>query len=419
MEAAIELRLLSFLHRPNPLFHQNPLPVAIDDEIDQLDDDEMPDELSSGLSSDDEGGVEQGQPREFSFRIGKDLTSRLDKYVVDRVGYLSRAEVQRMIAEQAVTVNGKKAKASYKPRENDQVVITARPPRGETIEPEDIPLDVIFEDEHLLAINKQADLIVHPARGRWHGTLVNGLIHYAKTWSTVRGPHRPGILHRLDRNTTGVMLIAKSDEAHWRMARQFETRTIQKTYMAIVHGVPELLAGLIDLPIGPDVYVKERMAVRKLTAAGTKTAQTMFEVLEPFPITAEAAGLKLERGDHVHDQNHKLPPPGFSLLRLKPKTGRTHQLRVHTSFRGWPIIGDTMYGGRVVEYHVGEGSARETRHLTRQALHAAEITFTHPRTLQKMTLEAPLPPDMTAIARELRSAINPGETPAGASDGVN
>ncbi|MEL7239100.1 MAG: RluA family pseudouridine synthase, partial [Planctomycetota bacterium] len=273
-------------------------------------------------------------------------------------------------------------------------------------------------------------LIVHPARGRWHGTLVNGLMHYAKTWSTVRGPHRPGILHRLDRNTTGVMLVAKSDEAHWRMARQFETRTIQKTYMAIVHGVPDLLAGLIDLPIGQDAYVKERQAVRKLSS-GAKTAQTMYEVLESFPVTAEVAGLRLEKGEHAHDQNHKVPPPGFSLLRLKPRTGRTHQLRVHTSFKGYPIIGDTMYGGRVVEYHTtGPEGHKETRHLTRQALHAAEITFTHPRSLKKTTLEAPLPPDMNAILAQLRAATasdtdaapptatNPGETPNPTANGV-
>ena len=130
--------------------------------------------------------------------------------------------------------------------------VTAPPPKADTIEPEPIPLEIVYEDEHLMAINKQADLMVHPARGRWHGTLVNALVYYAKQWSTVRGPHRPGILHRLDRNTTGIMLVAKSDEAHWRIGRQFENRTIQKTYMALAHGVPELLADQINASIGQD-----------------------------------------------------------------------------------------------------------------------------------------------------------------------
>ena len=375
------------------------VPVELDDEAGDLpeDLDESEEPLSAGIAEPALG------PREMSFRVARNLTSRLDKYLVDRVGYLSRAQIQNLIGVGAVTVNGRPVKASHKPREGDLVQVSAPPPRADTIEPEPIPLEIIYEDEHLLAINKQADLMVHPARGRWHGTLVNGLIHYAKQWSTVRGPHRPGILHRLDRNTTGVILVAKTDEAHWRMGRQFETRTIHKTYLALAHGAPPLLADLIDMPIGKDVHVRERMAVRKL-ASGGKTAQTEYEVQEKFSLgeqdVLEKLGWRLLRGTHASDQSHKDPSPGFSLIKLRPHTGRTHQLRVHLAWTGTPIVGDTMYGGRIVEY---QDEAGQTRHFNRQALHAAEITFTHPRTLKPMTLSAPLPADLGALLKMLRS----------------
>ncbi len=359
------------------------------------------DELEVGHVDESHGMPPPGPdvpPRRMEFRPSRDLDSRLDRYLVDRIGYLSRAEIQRLIKEKAVTANGKPVRASHKPRQGEEIVVTAPPPRKTEIEPEPIPIDVVYEDDHLLAINKQADLIIHPARGVWHGTLVNGLLHYAKTWSKVRGDERPGILHRLDRNTTGVMLVAKTDEAHWRMARQFENRTIQKTYLALAHGVPQLTGDVIDMPIGPDAYVRERMAVRKPQHGG-KQATTQFAVEETFTKPAGDYGLTLVRGDKANDQGHREPPPGFSLIRLKPRTGRTHQLRVHLSWKGHPIVADTMYGGRIAEYHV-DG---QTQHLARQALHAAEISFIHPRTLQRLTLKAPLPPDITALLEHLRS----------------
>ena len=320
--------------------------------------------------------------RQFEWVLGKDLERRVDQYLVDRVGYLSRSEVQRLIEEGFVTVNGRKTKSSYHPKLNDLVKIDAPPPRSSTIEPEDIPLDIIYEDDHLLAINKQTNLIVHPARGRWNGTLVNGLVHYGRQhgskWSTVNGPWRPGILHRLDKNTTGVMLVAKSDEAHWRLARQFENRTIQKTYLAIVHGVPALASDVIDAPIGRDKYIREKQAVRKIDT-GAKEAVTRYEVLEEIgggenvqlptlnaPRSEEQtertwmSGVErstldvfppfiLHNGDFPKDQKNKAPPGRFAMMKLSPKTGRTHQLRVHLSHIGHPIVGDTLYGGRVVE----------------------------------------------------------------------
>jgi 23S rRNA pseudouridine1911/1915/1917 synthase len=299
--------------------------------------------------------------------------------------------VQRVIADGLVKVNGKTTKSSYHPRDGDEIEMVAPPKPVSELIPEPIPLEILYEDDHFLALNKQADLMVHPARGKWTGTLVNGLVNYGKKWSQSGGNWRPGILHRLDRNTTGVMLVAKSEEAHWRLARQFENRTIQKTYMAVCHGVPELLADVIDRPIGQDRYVREKQAVRKVENGG-KPAVTKYEVTETF---ATPAGIKLIDSEHPSDRKLPRPPEKFCLMKLSPKTGRTHQLRVHMASLGHPIVGDTMYGGRVFE-HAGFT-------LARQALHAAEITFVHPVTLQNMTISAPLPSDFQRLLAILRA----------------
>src|SRR5688572_27197117 len=257
--------------------------------------------------------AEENDVEHFAWRVTKNLTRRIDQYLVDRVGYLSRAGVQRLIDEGLVKVNGKVCvKASYRPRDGDEIEMVAPPKPVSELIPENIPLDIVYEDEHFLALNKQADLIVHPARGRWHGTLVNGLVYYGKKWSTINGDWRPGILHRLDRNTTGVMLVAKSDEAHWRLARQFENRSIQKTYMAVAHGVPDLLADVIDMPIGKDRYVREKQAVRKIENGG-KEALTLYEVQEIFQRHPEAS---LEQSRFSADRNKPAPPEKFSLIKL-------------------------------------------------------------------------------------------------------
>src|SRR3954465_4100353 len=329
--------------------------------------------------------------KHYRWRIAKNLTRRVDQYLVDRVGYLSRAGVQRLIGDGLVKVNGKLTKASYRPREGDIVEMVAPPEPVSELVPEPIPLDVVYEDDHFMAINKQANLMVHPARGVWTGTLVNGLVHYGQKWSTLNGNWRPGILHRLDRNTTGVMLVAKSDEAHWRLARQFENRSIRKTYLAVAHGVPELLADVIDMPIGKDRYVREKQAVRKVENGG-KPAVTPSEGQEIF---RTPASVTLEHSRFPSDRNKPAPPERFSLVKLRPKTGRTHQLRVHLSHLGYPIVGDTMYGGRGFQH----GDFR----LERQALHAYEISFVHPGTLETMSLRAPLPPDLAVFTEILRA----------------
>src|SRR4051812_18911154 len=338
--------------------------------------------------------AEESDVEHFSWRVSKILTRRIDQYLVDRVGYLSRAGVQRLIDEGLVKVNGKVSlKASYRPRDGDQIEMVAPPKPVSELTPENIPLDIVYEDDHFLALNKQADLIIHPARGRWSGTLVNGLVYYGKKWSNINGDWRPGILHRLDRNTTGIMLVAKSDEAHWRIARQFENRTIQKTYVAVCHGVPQFLGDVIDRPIGKDRYVREKQAVRS-EANGGKPAVTKYEVQEIFNPPA-TSGITMDTGEHAADRNSPQPPGKFSLIKLTPKTGRTHQLRVHMSHKGYAMVGDTMYGGRCL-------TAGEFR-FCRQALHAFQISFVHPVKLEPITIEAPLPPDMLKLMEVLRA----------------
>ncbi|MBC7783784.1 MAG: RluA family pseudouridine synthase [Burkholderiales bacterium] len=342
--------------------------------------------------------AEDGDLREFKFRLGKNLTRRLDQYLVDRIGYLSRNEIQRLIEDGLVKLNGKPTKSSVKPRENDIVEVSAPPKMIEQLVPEDMPLDVLYEDDYMMALNKQANLVVHPARGVWTGTLVNGLAFYGSKWSSVNGNWRPGILHRLDRNTTGVILIAKADEAHWRLARQFENRTIQKTYVAMCHGIPPLLGDVIDMPIGRDRYIREKQAVRKIESGG-RSAVTGYQVQETLETPVGQTVYMFQKSTFANDQHFRTPGGRFSLMKLFPKTGRTHQLRVHLSHIGYPIIGDTMYGGQIVADQADSGFV-----FSRQALHAHEITFTHPITLNPMTITAPLAPDMVRLWELLTSS---------------
>jgi 23S rRNA pseudouridine1911/1915/1917 synthase len=345
------------------------------------------------IAPDDSPAAEEADVFQFRFHAAKDQARRIDQFLAERVAYLSRNIIQRLIDEHLVKVNGRPTKASYKVKAGDWVEMVAPPQPVSHLEPEPIPLEIVYEDEHMLALNKQAGLMVHPARGRWTGTLVNGLVYYGRNWSTVNGAWRPGILHRLDRNTTGVMLVAKSDEAHWRLARQFENRTIQKSYVAIVHGIPPLISDVIDMPIGKDRYAREKQAVRKVQNGG-KPAITKYHVQEAFsvamtPAPSDEPSSGPRRGETVTRSDN------FALVELFPKTGRTHQLRVHMSALGFPMVGDTMYGGRPF---VADGINFE-----RQALHARRITFVHPVTLASMTIEAPLPADLISLLNKFRN----------------
>jgi 23S rRNA pseudouridine1911/1915/1917 synthase len=322
---------------------------------------------------------------------------RLDKYLAGRLGKdISRTAIQQVIREGNVTVNGRVVKPSYDIRTGDQIDMMLPPVRPKEIPPEPIPLDVLYEDEDLLAINKQADLIVHPARGNWTGTLVNALAYYFRlNWRDIselptRGEvFRPGIVHRLDRDTTGVMLIAKSELALWRLGRQFELRKIRKTYTAIVHGVVAAEEDVIDAPIGKHPKVREKYAVHR-------------DIGRPFPVTTKEAITRykvLQRFDRL-----RACRAGFTLVELYPQTGRTHQLRVHMSFIGHPVVGDRMYGGGPIyrSQLLGHPDVAEGPLITRQALHAHTIQFHHPRTGREMTLTAPCPADFVAALKELQ-----------------
>lgn len=312
----------------------------------------------------------------LSLRVGNNITNRrLDKYLQGRLSQFSRTTLQKLIREQAVTINGKTAKPSTKLSPGDTVDLILPPPEIKEIIPENIPLNIIYEDDDILVINKQANLIVHPARGFKKGTLVNALVYYAKQLSKGSEEFRPGIVHRLDRNTTGALVIAKNDTAHWRLARQFEMRQTRKHYLAIVHGTPELLADCINKPLAVHPIIRERFAVRPEIG---KEAITYYEVLEKFR--------------------------GYSLLKLDIRTGRTHQIRVHMSYIKHPIIGDEMYGGKIV-YHwqIEDKQAQpEEPLMARPALHAWHLELTHPTTNKKMTFEAPLPLDFQQMLEELR-----------------
>jgi len=300
---------------------------------------------------------------------------RIDKYLHGRFSNLSRAMIQKQIAAGAVKVNGKVVKASFKLSPGDKIEMAAPTPPSKEIMPEDIPLDIIYEDDDLIVLNKQADMIVHPARGNTHGTLVNALAFYSDELSSGLGEFRPGIIHRLDRNTTGVMVVARNDTAQWKIAKQFQNRQVKKTYLAVVHGTPELTADRISAPLGVHPKIREKYAIRPETG---KEAITFYEVLEEFR--------------------------GFSLLKLTPKTGRTHQIRVHLSYIKHPIVADDMYGGKLVyPWQLQDAeSAPQDPIISRVALHASTLEFKHPTTNEIVKFEAPLPEDMQNLLDMLR-----------------
>jgi 23S rRNA pseudouridine1911/1915/1917 synthase len=322
---------------------------------------------------------------------------RLDKYLAGRLSkFNSRTSLQKFIKEGAVTVNSRVVKPSYTIQTGDRIDLLLPEPEKKVIPPEPIPVDVLYEDDDLIAINKQAGLIVHPARGSWSGTLLNALAYYFQQHSGSIGDlplrdeaYRPGVVHRLDRDTTGVILLAKSELALWRLGRQFELRFVHKTYLAIVHGHVELDEDVIDLPIGQHPKIKERYAVDRRTGkrfgAVVKSAVTQYRVLERL------GGASTGK-------------PPFTLLELRPQTGRTHQLRVHTSYIGHPIVGDSVYGGGPLYRSQLEGRSGEAEGpiITRQALHAWRIEFQHPRTLQQKLIEAPPPADFREALDLLR-----------------
>jgi 23S rRNA pseudouridine1911/1915/1917 synthase len=300
---------------------------------------------------------------------------RVDKYLHGRYHNYSRVVIQEIIKAGAVKVNGKIVKPSFKLSPGDKIELTLPELPSKEILPEDISLDIIYEDGDIIVLNKQADMVVHPARGNTHGTLVNALAFYSDKLSSGLGEFRPGIVHRLDRNTTGVMVVTKNDSAQWKVAKQFERRQMKKSYLAIVHGTPELMADRINAPLGLHPRMREKYAIRPEIG---KEAITFYETIESFR--------------------------GFSLLKMTPKTGRTHQIRVHLSYIKHPIVGDDMYGGKVVypwQLQDGEPAVEEPV-INRVALHAHTLEFKHPTTEKQVKFEAPLPEDMQKLLDVLR-----------------
>jgi 23S rRNA pseudouridine1911/1915/1917 synthase len=316
--------------------------------------------------------------RRYEFGIAaRNAGRRLDSYLAARFSDYSRTYIKELILKGAVTVNGRRVKPSYAPAEQDVVVALVPSHRHEELPPQDMPLDVVYEDRWIVVVNKPPDLVVHPSKGHTTGTLVNALVHRFNRLSGGAGPLRPGIVHRLDRDTSGVILIIKDEGVHEQIARQFEERRVSKEYVCVVEGRVELDGDLIEAAIGPDLRRREKMAVRQ--AVG-RPAQTVYEVAE-----------RLGR---------------FTVVRCLPKTGRTHQIRVHMQYIGHPIVGDGLYGARDVLFPSDltgqEHPPDEQPLIERQALHARRLTIRHPALKREMTFEAPLPEDMSRLIRALR-----------------
>jgi len=318
----------------------------------------------------------QTDDKHLTLHVGSSIKERrIDKYLHGRFSNFSRAMIQKQIDADAVKVNGKVVKRSFKLNAGDKIELSLPQLPSKDIMPEDIPLNIIYEDDDVIVLNKQSDMIVHPARGNTHGTLVNALAFYCDELSSGLGEFRPGIVHRLDKNTTGTMVVAKNDIAQWKIAKQFQNRQVEKTYLAIVHGVPELTADRINAPLGIHPKIREKYAIRPEKG---KEAITFYEVLEEFR--------------------------GFSLLKLILHTGRTHQIRVHLSHIKHPIVADDMYGGKLVypwQLQDAESTAQDPV-IARCALHAHTLGFKHPTTEKIIRFEAPLPEDMQNLLDMLR-----------------
>ncbi len=304
---------------------------------------------------------------------------RIDKFLAAQLEGPSRAKVQKYIDDDCVLVNGETVRASYKILPRDRIVVnipTSAPP--DKAEPEDIPLDIVFEDRRLIVVNKPAGMVTHPGHGNWTGTLANALLFHCNKLSTLNDPYvRPGIVHRLDKDTSGLLVSAKDDETHASLARQFFNHTINREYWAIVWGRLPASRGLIEADLGRSRSDRKKFAV----VEGGKFAATEYEVLETFAF--------------------------LSLLRLKLHTGRTHQIRVHLSHIGHSVFGDATYHGRRINY--GEVTPKFRQEVTdllkimnRQALHAKTLGFVHPATGAHLHFDSDLPEDFVRVLERVR-----------------
>lgn len=289
---------------------------------------------------------------------------RIDVFLTNQLSDLTRTHVQKLIAEGSVTLNAKQLKANYKVGAGDILtLVMPEPVQGEVI-PQNLPLDILYEDEAMIIINKARGMVVHPAPGNYQGTLVNALLYHCNNLSGINGVIRPGIVHRLDKDTTGVMVAAKTDQAHLSLSKQIQERSASREYFAVVHGTIGEEQGLIDAPIGRHQVDRKKMAV---VFENSKPAITRFRVVERFK--------------------------GFTLVACKLQTGRTHQIRVHMAYIQHPVVADPIYGPvRNPFSHIILG----------QALHSAKLTLAHPVTNEQLIFEAPLPNDMAELLTFIR-----------------
>jgi len=331
------------------------------------------------------------------FTVGEDEAGqRLDRFLVMHLPEVSRSRLQALIAEGRVRVNGAPvSRASRKVATGEVVELELPPPKPLELEPEDIPLDIVFEDDHLIVLNKPAGLVVHPAPGHAGGTLVNALLHHVRKTggelSGIGGVERPGIVHRLDKDTSGLLVIARTETAHKHLSEQFAAHgrdgRLHRAYLALAWGAPRLPTGTIDAPIGRHPKDRTRMAVRHHDETA-REAITHYQVLETFPDAKGRAAA--------------------SLLHCTLETGRTHQIRVHLAHIGHPVMGDPLYARThaASANRLPQQARAALAALNRQALHAAELGFVHPASGERLHFTAPPPADFRLLLQALREMTN-------------
>ncbi len=303
-----------------------------------------------------------------------DAGRRLDTVIAARLPALSRSYAGRLIRAGHVTVNGLAKKAGYVTRCGDVVRCEIPPPKPITCKPEPIPLSILYEDSDIVILNKAPGLVVHPAAGHPSGTLVNALLFHCEDLKGIGGELRPGIVHRLDKDTSGCIVVAKNDMAHDALTNQFKTRQVQKRYLALVYGQMRTPAGVINLPIGRHPANRKKMSTKSRRGRPT---ETRWEIRQAFL--------------------------GTTLLDIDLKTGRTHQIRVHCAAIGHPLVGDATYGGTKKWKDIPSKTVQQVlRSVKRQMLHAWKLAFAHPRTGQPMSFESPQPEDMVSVLESLR-----------------
>ncbi len=299
--------------------------------------------------------------QDYEFLINETrLNSRLDVFLTDELPDFSRSYLKKLIDGSLVTVNGVSAKPNYKLKLGDSVEVAVPDPIPLEVQPEPIPLKAVFEDESILVVDKPAGMVVHPAPGNYTGTLVNAILNHCSDLSGIGGVERPGIVHRLDKDTSGLIVVAKNDNALQSLTKQFKDRVVKKQYLALVRGALKKNSGIINAPIGRHKINRKKMAV---DIESGREAITHYEMVKQFKL--------------------------FAFLRLFPKTGRTHQIRVHLSHLGNPILCDKLYNKN--------SSNPSPKVLTRQALHAHKLEFQHPCSKRIVEFESPLPNDIASL----------------------